>query len=126
MKFCDTPTLIRLNDECIANPHCNRAIDEKAYELLDPDGTHLFDSSHIIFRMAGHGFVRPMVSMKFKDTMEPTQVPMDLSSEQWESLSTFTKEMDEMLKSGKECVECGYTRPHHPGDYLCLICRNNG
>lgn len=124
MKFCNTPTLIELNEEVIKNPHANRALDEKIYDHLDPEGYHLLDSSHIVFRMAGHGFVRPYLYLKFKDRDKPVEGnTIDLSGDQWDRLEVYTQKLNEILESGKECSSCKRVMPHKINDYVCIICR---
>jgi hypothetical protein len=123
-KIANTEMLIALNEEVLKNPHANRALDEGAYEKLDPNGWHVFDSSHIVWRMAGHGFVRPMLSIKIKGRDKPvTGNTMDLTQEQWDALPTYTKELDAMLEHVAECGECNRVRPFYAEDYICMDCR---
>lgn len=124
--ICDTETLIRLNKEAVDNPHCNRALSDNVYDVLDPKGAHILDSGHLVSRYANSGFKRYYLYLKLVDRDKPVEGnTIDLTPEQTEGLLVYTKAHDEVLKNGKECVQCGHIMPHLLDDYICLQCRRD-
>lgn len=123
IKFCDTERFIELNKEIVQNPHANRAASDSIYDELDPKGTHLFDDKSILSRFGNTGFIRVAAYVKLKHRNEPHMITLDLVPDQWADLPTYTKELDKMVQSAKECSGCGEIRPHLPNDYKCIDCR---